>query len=57
MSVELADSTHIHGQVRGLIMDHFGEISAGIRFLAPKHPTYALMDFEPHNYAFRKYSP
>ncbi|CAL8099569.1 unnamed protein product [Orchesella dallaii] len=51
--VEMEEDTLLHGQISGIMMDHFGEISAGIRWLAPVSPIYALVGFDPKNYATR----
>ncbi|ODM93030.1 Stress-induced-phosphoprotein 1 [Orchesella cincta] len=51
--VEMEGDNLLHGQVSGILMDQHGEISAGIRWLAPACPIYALVDFDPNNYGIR----
>jgi len=46
--------TLLHGQILGIMMDQFGETSAGIRWLAPICPIYTLVDFDPINYGMRE---
>lgn len=54
--VHLDDDSRLYGQIRGILLDQFGEISAFIRWLAPKSIVYELypIEFNPANYAFRK---